>query len=112
MKPKYEIDRRYPFEASADSVCPVPEEAKVTLWFNYGDVESLTNSHCRDWDRRNASKIITHFMVTEYPPEKHTAWVNVYSDIGRYPTKEAANLHSGDNCVACIEIEWTEGEGL
>lgn len=110
---KYEIDRRYPFEATAYSVCPVLEGATVCVWRRdkIRTTETHTQNFCWKDDGRAS---ITHFMVTEYPPEKHTAWVNVYDDvIGlSYETREMADEAYCYDRTACIKIEWTEGEGL
>jgi len=54
-------------------------------------------------------------------PEKHKLWVNVYRDdngdwrSGIEASKEAADLRDGYNIytrIACIRIEFHEGEGL
>ena len=47
-------------------------------------------------------------------PVKHIRWVNVY-DIKNprsHPTKEKADKYAGTNRIACIKIEYEEGEGL
>lgn len=52
-------------------------------------------------------------------PEKIEGWVNVYKDhFGElkhgwlYDTKEQATKFSAPNCIACIKVSFTEGEGL
>lgn len=114
MTPKYEIDRRYPFEATADSVCPVEiEGATVWLWFNIGAASSPIEANQVAWDLSGRYNI-THFMVLEYPAVKRTAWLNVYSeeDLSGSTSKIRADGHRRPNCLACVKIEWTEGEGL
>lgn len=47
-------------------------------------------------------------------PERISAWLNVYghmcSDL--YDTKEAADAGSMDGRIACIPVEFNEGDGL
>jgi hypothetical protein len=50
-------------------------------------------------------------------PEKHERWANIYSLSDQtycnlYPTREAADFSSAPNRVACVRVEYTEGEGL
>jgi len=46
-------------------------------------------------------------------PVKHTGWVNIYRKASRiYPTKEEADSCSGSDRIACIKIEFEEGEGI
>ena len=45
-------------------------------------------------------------------PQKQKMWVNVYQNIAGYPTKEAANECATPGRIACIEIEFEEGDGL
>lgn len=50
-------------------------------------------------------------------PQKQKRWVNVYpSDIvayeNTYLTKAQATKEAGDDRIACIEIDFEEGEGL
>jgi hypothetical protein len=46
--------------------------------------------------------------------EKIVRWVNVYDDNQwiAHDTKEEADVISDDNRIACIKIEFEEGEGL
>jgi len=47
--------------------------------------------------------------------KKIKGWVNVYGDqsyVGLYETKEKATHGGGRDRIACIEIEFEEGEGL
>ena len=111
---KYEIDRRYPFEATADSVCPVPDGAVLCVWFSGCPPHQASSDEFR-WFIRSAATI-THFMVLEYPPEKHTSWMNVDNDMMGftvYDTREDADAYADRfDRLACIKIEWTKGEGL
>lgn len=46
-------------------------------------------------------------------PVKQEQWLNVYSTDGyHYPTKEEADRNARPSRIACIRIEYTEGEGL
>lgn len=52
--------------------------------------------------------------LTEYKePKKGSCWVNIHP-IGptSYDTRENADYWSGSHRLACIEVKWTEGEGL
>ena len=62
-------------------------------------------------------------IIGEWPPEpkKVKGWVNVYSlkcleglasCENVWPSKEKANKEASRNRIACIPIEFTEGEGL
>lgn len=109
---KYEIDRRYPFEATVDSVCPVDGDAWVCVWrMNYGTLTKQAKNLV--WSCAT-NHPVEYFMVTEYPTEKHTAWVNVYDDvIGlSYETREMADEAYCYDRTACIKIEWEDGDGL
>jgi hypothetical protein len=46
--------------------------------------------------------------------EKHEGWINVYKDgvCGSYPNKNMADQDRGTSRIACIKIEYEEGEGL
>lgn len=47
-------------------------------------------------------------------PEKKKAWVNIYYNkmCGHYSSKKAADEGAMSGRMACIEIEYEEGEGL
>jgi hypothetical protein len=50
-------------------------------------------------------------------PEKHELWINLYHTEGvffgcAYPTREQANEKANIDRIACVRIEFTEGEGL
>jgi len=122
---KYEIDRRYPFEATADSVCPVPDETLVWLWFDAGVAEEGVLAGGVGWKSDSYNGIITHFMVLEYPAEKHTAWLNVYPGGDNilegcmhrprgcmHRTRDGADRDKAHDRLACKKIDWFEGEGL
>ena len=54
----------------------------------------------------------------EYPwrvkPQKLKRWVNVYpnDDISAYETREEADRAADHRRIACVEIEFEEGDGL
>ena len=47
-------------------------------------------------------------------PETHVYWMNIYQDrsCNLYPTKEDANTCESEARIACIKIEWEDGDGL
>jgi len=46
-------------------------------------------------------------------PRKGEFWVNVYEDAHwTYRTEKAANHGGGTDRIACVKVNWTEGEGL
>jgi hypothetical protein len=42
---------------------------------------------------------------------KHVRWLNCYAD-SDYESRESADRHGGSDRIACIRIEFEEGEGL
>lgn len=112
----YELNRRYEFTATADSVFPVVEGAIVCVWYSDGAYGHNADANHFDWFDEISARHgpITHFMVTEYPAEKHKGWLNICSnqEPKLFPSRESADEMRMHNCIACIRIEWTEGEGL
>ena len=46
-------------------------------------------------------------------PERHVRWVNVYQgQVTLYCSKEGADYAARDDRIACVRIEFEEGEGL
>ena len=47
-------------------------------------------------------------------PVKHVYWLNVYENghISTWTEKHLANEHAGRSRIACLRIEFEEGEGL
>jgi len=109
MTHKYEINRRYPFEAIKDSVHSVPEGSKYYVWFS-GRVGGPFISD-GIFGRRDGA---THFMFIEYPAVKHTGWMNRYPSgyAACHCTRDDADKYAGIDRIACIKIEWEDGEGL
>lgn len=59
------------------------------------------------------------FDLENVPPVKHSRWLNVYNNtlgLGScglgYDSKAAADEGSDDGRIACVELTYTEGEGL
>ena len=49
------------------------------------------------------------FMV----PVKHKRWINLYDESScHYLTREEADMKAREDRLACIEVTFTEGEGL
>lgn len=44
-------------------------------------------------------------------PKKHKVWVNIYPTTGN-ATREQADHYATPSRIACIPVEFTEGEGL
>lgn len=67
-----------------------------TSWFSDGQCTS-------NWSRHNLRD----------KPRKIKGWVNVYRNrCYEYPTKELADADASLKRIACVPIEYTEGEGL
>ena len=71
---------------------------------------------CEVWDKDGAWVDIRspNDLVSEWvEPRTGTVWVNIYSSHGKvYTSKEAADNTCFNDRVACVEVNWTEGEGL
>jgi hypothetical protein len=103
---KYEVNRRYPFEGGS---CPVDGEAVVTVWSD-GEAVISDRASWFCWVYGD----ITHFMVLEYPPEKHVRWVNMYGNRSSvfHKTREDADLCATKSRTECVKVEYMDGEGL
>lgn len=67
------------------------------------------------WAKHGTSIGVAHRHLRRPAPKKHSGWMNVYHHIiyaGLYPTKEEADRQAGPNRIACVYVEFTEGEGL
>ncbi len=47
-------------------------------------------------------------------PRTGTFWANIYPEIvaSIWSTREDADHYSAESRIACVEVKWTEGEGL
>ena len=48
-------------------------------------------------------------------PEKYTLWVNLYADRGilfTHSSRAQADVNAGASRIACVKVEFEEGEGL
>jgi hypothetical protein len=52
-------------------------------------------------------------------PKKHEVWINFYDDDGEgdydsysYSSRAIADESADSNRIACVRVEFTEGEGL
>ncbi len=46
-------------------------------------------------------------------PKKGTVWVNMYDDhFMTYTTRDYADRHAMSGRLACVSVNWTEGDGL
>jgi hypothetical protein len=107
---KYEINRRYQFDGDTS---PADGEAMITVWFESGNAASSTAKQVC-W----FCGTITHFMVLEYPPEKHVRWMNVYDNVNEsgygdfFKTREQADGCAVVGRTACVKVEYMDGEGI
>lgn len=63
------------------------------------------------WDIRITSDMDLIAPWTD--PKTGTVWVNVYDDhFMTYTTRDYADRHAMSGRLACVSINWTEGEGL
>ena len=54
-----------------------------------------------------------HFGNLENVPEKVTVWMQIYRDYAvHWPTKEEADKSVHRDCLACVPVTYTVGEGL
>lgn len=52
-------------------------------------------------------------IVIRNVPVRHVRWWNCYPDrVEDFLLPEDAKLHRYSDCIACIRVEFTEGEGL
>jgi hypothetical protein len=64
--------------------------------------------------------IITKQPLVRNVPEKHKGWINIYPSecayvgvlLAMYNTREGADAGAMPQRIACIQVEYTEGEGL
>lgn len=72
-----------------------------------GEKVSLFTSEGRYYD----SGISNYDLVNM--PVKHKQWLNIYNlRIIPHATREIADINAMSDRIACIEIEFTEGQGL
>ena len=79
-------------------------ETQVILWTSDG---VFCGASLNDGASLNA------FDLVEVKPRR-VLWLNVYpgDDVYVYRSREEAGRNSADDCVACVKIEFEEGEGL
>jgi hypothetical protein len=54
-----------------------------------------------------------HYLDLMCAPERRTAWVNFYPEIGIvHLSREKADARATKERIACVEVTFTEGEGL
>lgn len=75
----------------------------VGVWTDFTEPLQLPAVHWQNYEWR-------------IKPEQKTRWINIYKDTFEaaliYPDKQSAKLNRDRDCIACIEITYTEGEGL
>ena len=107
---KYEVNRRYPLVSGSR---PVSGETMVAVWLEGGSISS-NKAKQFVW----YGGMVTHFMVLEYPPEKHVRWINVYDNVNVvgygafYKTREEADEYACRGRTESIKVEYLDGEGL
>jgi len=89
----------------------LPGETKAALFTNSLDKEEviicldcccLSDAFKSPWDIINV-------------PEKRELWLNIYPNtylIGAYETRTDADNWASSDRIACVRVEYTEGEGL
>ena len=67
-------------------------------------------------DGRICGVIGPHFSDIVNAPQRHVRWVNMYADVssitGLYTSREAADKGAFGQRIACLRIEFEEGQGL
>lgn len=70
----------------------------------------------RQWDDRGTwitGPFQNDLIAPWTEPKKGTVWVNVYDDhFMTYTTRDYADRHAVSGRLACVSVNWTEGEGL
>jgi hypothetical protein len=81
-------------------VIAVTIAGKETIGFRHADGRVIS-------DRENPYDLVN-------VPKKHTMWVNIREngEASLYETEELAVHCRGARCIACVRVEFTEGEGL
>lgn len=97
-----------------------PERAKELLPIIQAFVEGKT-IQCRDPARNNWVSIgnptFDNGIEFRIKPEKKVGWANIYAYCSTsrcqvHPSKEEADTWAAEARIACIRIEYDEGEGL
>jgi hypothetical protein len=63
-----------------------------------------------DWPASGCCSSLSKLDLIEVKP-KHVRWININPDSG-FPTRKDADLVAWNKRMACIRIEFEEGEGL
>lgn len=65
------------------------------------------------WDIKS---FLNHWEKIPPPKKSDKFWVNISSDRSRwlesFPTRTEADQFAGENRIACVEVQWEEGQGI
>ncbi len=100
-----------------------PEHAKKLLpvlqAFAEGKPVQFKGIHTQEWTDILWPSFSTdlEWRIKPKPKVKVKGWINIYSDRSSlsgwiYKTKEEADGLRIHSCIACVEIEYEQGEGL
>ena len=67
------------------------------------------NSLDEEWATSGIIQFSEPFWRYRVAPKNIVAYVNCYSGY-KYDTREAADGHAGAGCIACVRIEYHEGQ--
>jgi len=99
-------------------------EGKEVQFFNksmgscgvWRDLSSITSTASRTDLYEYLIKAAEEHLDWRIKPITVTGWINVYPDkfVSReiYPSKDDADNHSHPSRIACVEVTYTEGQGL
>lgn len=91
----------------ADVLRAIADGKAVQVWSNCYD-EWLDHVSIQD-----SNPLTKPNWVWRVKPEKKKVWINIYPLTCHFhESKELARKHSHGGRIACVEIEYEEGEGL
>lgn len=92
-------------------------KAEVLRVLKNGDIVAVvTESDGREWSATWRGDGTFYSFVVEgrtdlvNTPVKHVRYVNLYLNRSGYKSRDSADIAAGDDRVACVRVEFTEGQ--
>lgn len=95
--------------------CPVDPHAYVSVWLRGAAPNPPRAAHDLEWRHTGHADDIIGYRVLWAPAVKRSGevWVNIYPGLASaFITREQAEERAGLARIACVRVEWTEGDGL